>query len=44
MKPMRVIEGTMQPFEPFWRFRDAAESESGEVELEFFGPISEYTW
>ncbi len=44
MKPMRVIEVTMQPFEPFWRFRDAAESESGEVELEFFGPISEYTW
>ncbi len=40
----RVIEGTMKPFEPFWRFRDAAESESGEVELEFFGPISEYSW
>lgn len=42
--PARIIEGTMQPFEPFWRFRDSEESESGEVELEFFGPISEYSW
>jgi ATP-dependent Clp protease protease subunit len=43
-EPMRVIEGTAKPHEPFWRFRDEAESESGEVELEFFGPISEYSW
>ncbi len=43
-KPIRVIEGTAQPHEPFWRFRDQAESESGDVELEFFGPISEYSW
>lgn len=42
--PARVIEGTMKPFEPFWRFRNSEESESGEVELEFFGPISEYSW
>lgn len=42
--PMRVIEGSAQPFEPFWRFRDAGQSESGEVEIEFFGPISEYSW
>jgi ATP-dependent Clp protease protease subunit len=43
-KPIRVIEGTAKPHEPFWRFRDEAESESGDVELEFFGPISEYSW
>lgn len=44
LKPVRVIEGNTQPFEPFWRFRNASESESGQVELEFFGPISEYSW
>ena len=43
-QPVRVIEGSMTPFEPFWRFTDAAQTESGEVELEFFGPISEYSW
>lgn len=43
-EPIRVIQGTAKPHEPFWRFRDAAESESGDVELEFFGPISEYAW
>ena len=43
-QPIRVIDGTMKPYEPFWHFRNAAESESGQVELEFFGPISEYTW
>lgn len=43
-KPMRVIEGTAKPHDPFWRFRNETESESGEVELEFFGPISEYSW
>lgn len=42
--PVRVIEGTAKPHEPFWRFRDQTESESGDVELEFFGPISEYSW
>lgn len=43
-EPIRVIEGTARPHEAFWRFRNAAESESGEVELEFDGPISEYSW
>jgi len=42
--PLRVIKGNARPFEPFWNFVDAASSESGEVELEFFGPISEYSW
>ena len=43
-QPLRVIEGTAKPHEPFWTFRDAAEGDSGEVELEFNGPISEYSW
>lgn len=42
--PMRVIEGTAQPHTAFWRILDAAESESGEAEVEFNGPISEYSW
>lgn len=43
-QPLRVIDGTAKPYEPFWRFRDAAQSESGAVELEFFGLISEFSW
>ena len=41
---MRVIEGSAKPGEAFWRMIDAAQSESGEAEVEFFGPISEYSW
>ena len=43
-KPIRVINGTMEPFQPFWKVIDAANSESGEAEVEFYGPISEYSW
>lgn len=43
-KPMRIFEGSAQPFEPFWRVRNANESESGDPELEFYGYISEYSW
>jgi ATP-dependent Clp protease, protease subunit len=43
-KPVRVIEGNAAPYEAFWRFIDAAKSESGETEIEFFGPISEFSW
>lgn len=43
-KPMRVIEGNAKPNEAFWVIRDAAETESGETEIEFFGPISEFSW
>ena len=43
-KPMRVLEGSAKPYEPFWRVVDAAESESGEPEIEFYGYISEYSW
>jgi ATP-dependent Clp protease, protease subunit len=41
---VRVIEGSAQPGEAFWRMIDAAESKSGEAEVEFFGPISEFSW
>jgi ATP-dependent Clp protease protease subunit len=34
----------MKPYEPFWVFRDAGQTESGETELELFGPVSEFTW
>ncbi|HWR66077.1 MAG TPA: head maturation protease, ClpP-related [Bellilinea sp.] len=43
-KPMRVFEGSAQPYEAFWRLTDATESESGEAEIEFYGYISEYSW
>lgn len=39
--PMRCFEGNAKPFEPFWKFQDAAD---GSVDLEFYGPISEYSW
>lgn len=40
----RVLPGNAKPFERFWRVVDAAESESGEGELWFYGFISEYSW
>jgi len=43
-QPMRIFEGTTKPHEPFWRVVDAAEAESGEPEIWFYGYISEYTW
>jgi len=43
-KPIRVIEGSAKPYEPFWLLRNADESESGEPEIEFYGAISEYSW
>lgn len=42
--PIRCFEGNAKPHEPFWSFRNAAETESGETELEIYGPISEFTW
>jgi len=42
--PIRCFDGNAQPYEPFWSFRDAAETESGETEIEFYGPISEFLW
>jgi ATP-dependent Clp protease, protease subunit len=43
-EPLRVIEGTAKPHEPFWVIRDSASSQSGETEIEFNGVISEYSW
>lgn len=43
-KPLRVIAGDTEPYEPFWNAISASESESGMAEIEFYGPISEYSW
>lgn len=43
-KPLRIFDGETKPYEPFWRCVDAAESESGEAEIDFYGYISEYSW
>lgn len=43
-KPIRCFDGNAKPQEPFWSFRDAAKSESGETELEIYGPVSEFSW
>lgn len=42
--PIRCFDGNGQPYKPFWVFRDAAQTESGETELEIYGPISEFSW
>lgn len=42
--PIRCFDGNAQPNEAFWKFRNAADSESGETEIEFYGPISEFSW
>ncbi len=42
--PIRCFDGNAKPFEPFWNFRDSAETDSGETEIEFYGPISEFVW
>lgn len=39
--PMRVMDGSAKPYEPFWNIRNDS---AGEPELEFYGPISEYSW
>ncbi|GEM_PF-1195752 len=39
----RCFEGKAKPGEPFWTFRDAAET-GGDPELEFYGVISEWSW
>lgn len=42
MEPIRCFEGTAQPYTPFWKTTNAADSQSGQPEMEFNGPISEY--
>lgn len=44
MEPIRVIAGNSKPHERFWTIRDQTEEKGEEIELEFFGPISEYSW
>lgn len=43
-KSIRVFEGEAKPFAPFWNFRNSSETDSGETEIEFYGPISEFSW
>lgn len=40
----RVLPGNTKPYERFWQVQNAAESESGEGEIWFYGNISEYSW
>lgn len=42
--PIRCFEGNAEPHQPFWKFVDSAQSESGLTELEFDGVISEFSW
>ena len=39
-KPVRCFDGNAEPYAPFWNFKDSADG----VELEMYGPISEYSW
>lgn len=41
-EPLRLFAGNAKPYEPFWVFRNA--TDGSEAELEFYGPISEYSW
>jgi ATP-dependent Clp protease, protease subunit len=43
-EPIRIFEGDAKPHEPFWRWRDSAETDAADPELEFYGYISEYSW
>jgi ATP-dependent Clp protease, protease subunit len=43
-EPIRCFDGNARPHEPFWNLRNATEAESGEPEVEFYGPISEFLW
>ena len=43
-EPIRSFEGNAKPHQAFWRFVNAADSESGQVELELYGILSEFSW
>lgn len=43
-KPVRVFEGSAEPYKPFWTVRNAASSDGGEPEIDFYGYISEFSW
>lgn len=42
--PIRCFDGNAKPHEPFWKFVNSADSESGLTELELDGVISEFSW
>lgn len=42
--PIRCFQGNAQPHEPFWKFINADQSQSGQTELELNGVISEFSW
>jgi ATP-dependent Clp protease protease subunit len=43
-EPIRCFDGNAKPHEPFWALHNATETETGEPEVEFYGPISEFLW
>jgi ATP-dependent Clp protease protease subunit len=43
-QPVRLFEGDGKPFTPFWKVVDEEASESGQAEIQFYGPISEFSW
>lgn len=43
-KAIRCFDGAAKPHEPFWHFVNEIESESGQVEIELNGVLSEYSW
>lgn len=44
-KPIRIMEGSAEPNERFWRLLDVADgSGDSEPTIEFYGPISEYIY
>jgi ATP-dependent Clp protease protease subunit len=43
-EPLRCFEGSAKPHEPFWRFKNAADDDPSEPEMELYGYISEYSW
>jgi ATP-dependent Clp protease, protease subunit len=44
LNPIRCFDGSAEPHQPFWNFVNAAESDSGQTELELYGVLSEFSW
>lgn len=43
-KPIRCFDGSAKPNEPFWKFINSEQSQSGQAEMELYGILSEYSW
>lgn len=41
-QPIRIVQGSAEPFTPFWRVRAATSQEPAQID--FFGEISEFSW